>query len=142
MMTSTVESGMGRYLLRNDSPVTKFVDGNTSMDFSFATRRLRRELSDEGAMKRAYGERSRPLKNRLSVLAEAQSLAEVPRGPPDWLEQLKGDRDEQFSVVLTKNWRLIFEIDHDPIPRREDGGIALDRVTAIRFIEVVDYHGK
>jgi hypothetical protein len=80
MMTSRVESGIGRYLLRNDSP--------------------------------------------------------VPRGPPDWLEQLKGDRDEQFSVVLTKNWRLIFEIDHDPIPRREDDGIALDKVTAIRFIEV------
>ncbi|SRR6266849_223615 len=110
------------------------------MDFSFATRRLEREFADERAMKRAYGERSRTLQNRLSVLAVAQKLSEVPRGPPDWLEQLTGDRDEQFSVVLTKNWRLIFEIDHNPIPRRDDGGIDLDRVTAIRFVEVVDYH--
>jgi len=45
-------------------------------------------------------------------------------------------------VVLTKNWRLIFEVDHDPIPRLDDGGIDLDMVSAIRFIEVVDYHKK
>jgi len=45
-------------------------------------------------------------------------------------------------VVLTKNWRLIFEVDHDPIPRLDDGGIDLDKVSAIRFIEVVDYHKK
>jgi proteic killer suppression protein len=53
-----------------------------------------------------------------------------------------GDRDEQFSVVLTRNWRLIFEINHDPIPRLEDGGIDLEKATAIRFVEVVDYHGN
>jgi toxin HigB-1 len=112
------------------------------VDFSFANRKLERELTDEGAMKRAYGERSKSLKNRLSVLLEAVSLAEVPKGPPDWLEQLKGDRDERFSVVLTRNWRLIFEVNQDPVPRHEDGGIDLGKVTAIRFIEVVDYHGK
>jgi toxin HigB-1 len=110
------------------------------MDLSFATRRLERELADERAMKRAYGARSRALQNRLSVLAVAQKPSGVPRGPPDWLEQLTGDRDEQFSVVLTKNWRLIFAVDHDPIPRRDDGGIDLDRVAAIKITEVVDYH--
>jgi proteic killer suppression protein len=110
------------------------------MDFSFATRKLERELTDDRAMKKAYGERSRALQNRLSVLAVAQKLGDVPKGPPDWLEQLKGDRNEQFSVVLTKNWRLIFEVDHNPIPRRDDGGIDLDKVTAIRIVEVVDYH--
>ena len=92
-------------------------------------------------MKKGYRERSRALQNRLTTLAVADKLSDVPRGPPDWLEQLKGDRDEQFSVVLTRNWRLIFEIDHDPIPRLGDGGIDLEKVTAIRFIEVVDFTG-
>jgi proteic killer suppression protein len=110
------------------------------MDFSFATRRLERELADVHAMKMAYGERARALQNRLSVLAVAQRLSDIPKGPPDWLEQLTGDGDGQFSVVLTRNWRLIFEVDHHPIPRRDDGGIDLDQVTAIRFVEVVDYH--
>lgn len=112
------------------------------MDFSFANRKLKRELSDEKTMKRAYGERARALQNRLVTLSAAEKLSDVPMTPPDWLEQLKGDRDEQFSVVLNKNWRLIFEIDHDPIPRLDGGGIDLEKVTAIRFIEVVDYHGK
>lgn len=112
------------------------------MDFSFATGRLQKELSDEKSMRRAYGERTRALQNRLTVLAAAEKLSDVPRGSPDWLEQLKGDRDEQFSVVMTRNWRLIFEVDHDPIPRLKDGGIDLDRVTAIRFVEVVDYHER
>jgi plasmid maintenance system killer protein len=112
------------------------------MDFSYASGRLQKELSDEKSMRRANGDRSRALQNRLSVLATVEKLSDVPKGPPDWLEQLKGDRDEQFSVVLTKNWRLIFEADHDPIPRLKDGGIDLDKVTAIHFVEVVDYHRR
>jgi plasmid maintenance system killer protein len=101
------------------------------MDLSFATRKFERELADERAMKRAYGERSPTLRNRLSVLAVVQKL-----------EQLTGDRDEQFSVRLTKNWRLVFVADHNPIPRRGDRGIDLDQVTAIRLLEVVDYHRR
>lgn len=110
------------------------------MDFSYKNRKLEKELSDERAMKKAYGERVRALQNRIAILDTAERLSDVPTGPPDWLEQLKGDRDKQFSVVLGKNWRLIFEIDHDPIPHLTNGGIDLEKVTAIRFVEVVDYH--
>lgn len=112
------------------------------MDFSFASGRLQKELSDEKSMRKAYGERTRALQNRLTTLAVVEKLSDVPRGSPDWLEQLKGDRDEQFSVVLTKNWRLIFKVDHDPIPRLRDNGIDLEKVTAIHLIEVVDYHER
>jgi proteic killer suppression protein len=112
------------------------------MDLSFASRKLERELADERAIRRAYGDRAKPLRNRLATLEAAEKLADVPHGPPDWCEQLTGDRDEQFSVVLTKNWRLIFEVDHHPIPRRPDGGIDLERVTAIRITEIIDYHKK
>ena len=112
------------------------------MDFSFANRKLEREFSDERLMNKAYGARARALQNRLATLEGAEKLSDVPKGPPDWLEQLKGDRDEQFSVVLTKNWRLIFEVNHDPTPRLTDGGIDLEKVIAIRLVEVVDYHGN
>jgi plasmid maintenance system killer protein len=112
------------------------------MDFEFGNRKLQKELSEERAMQRAYGQLTRALKNRLATLEAAATLAEIPQGPPDWLEQLKGDRDEQFSVVLNKNWRLVFEVANNPIPRLDDGGIDLTKATAIRFIEVVDYHKK
>jgi len=36
----------------------------------------------------------------------------------------------------------VFGVANDPVPRREDGGIDLERVTAIRILEVVDYHGS
>src|SRR5262245_6924500 len=107
------------------------------MDFSFASAKLQKELSDQKSMRRAYGERAPALQRRLTTLSIVEKLSDVPRGPPDWLEQLKGDRDEQFSVVLTKNWRLIFVVGHNPVPRLNDGGIDLDNVTAVHFVEIV-----
>ena len=53
---------------------------------------------------------------------------------------LTEDRDEQYAVDLVHPKRLIFEVNHDPIPRNEDGGIDLTKVTAITIVEVVDYH--
>ena len=29
---------------------------------------------------------------------------------------------------------------HEPVPRKDDGGIDLDKLTSIIIIEVVDYH--
>ena len=60
--------------------------------------------------------------------------------PPTRLHQLKGNRDEQFAVDLVHPYRLVFEPNHDPLPRKVDGGINLEQVTAIKIMEVVDYH--
>jgi len=43
-------------------------------------------------------------------------------------------------VDLVQPYRLMFEVNHEPIPRREDGGIDTERVTAITILDVVDYH--
>lgn len=77
---------------------------------------------------------------RLATLQDAETLAEVPATPPDRLHQLREDRDEQFAVWLDHPYRLVFEPNHDPLPRREDGGIDPNQVTAITGFEVVDYH--
>ena len=60
--------------------------------------------------------------------------------PPARMHQLKGNRDEQFAVDLVHPYRLVFEPNHDPLPRKKDGGINLEQVTAIKIMEVVDYH--
>lgn len=78
--------------------------------------------------------------NRLAVLKAARALALVPATPPDRRHQLRGDRDEQFAVDLVHPHRLVFEANHDPIPRKEDQGIDLEQVTAITIINVIDYH--
>ena len=93
-------------------------------------------------MQRAFGQRTRSLRRRLRALSQASNLADVPTDPPERRHQLTGDRKGQLAVMLTGNWRLIFEPDHDPVPLKDDGGLDLEQVTAIKFIEIVDYHGS
>ena len=40
-----------------------------------------------------------------------------------------------------RDYRLLFEPAHDPLPRKPDGGLDWAGVTAIRILGVEDYHG-
>ena len=77
---------------------------------------------------------------RMAVLRAAHNLGLVPTTPPERRHQLSGDRNEQFAVDLIHPKRLVFEINHQPPPRENDGGIDTERVTAITILDVVDYH--
>ena len=83
---------------------------------------------------------TRAIMNRLAVLKAARALALVPTTPPERRHQLRGDRDEQFAVDLVHPRRLVFVPNHEPLPRRDDGGIDTEQVTAITIIAVLDYH--
>ena len=83
---------------------------------------------------------ARTIMMRLAVLKNARVLSLVPTSRPERLHQLRQNRSGQFAVDLVHPYRLVFVLNHDPIPRNEDGGIDRDRVTAITIIEVVDYH--
>ena len=111
------------------------------MEISFATRKLQKACQDEKSLRRAWGAAGPVVGRRLTELAAFDVLGHVPTTPPWRRHQLKGDRDEQFAVNVGTSLRLVFEVADDPIPRRDDGGIDLHGVTAIRILEVVDYHG-
>lgn len=111
------------------------------MDIAFRTRKLEKTFNSAGELQKAYGDRmAKAIMNRLAVLRAARTLALVPTTPPDRRHQLRGDRDEQFAVDLVHPHRLVFEPNHDPLPRKDDGGIDVEQVTAITIIEVIDYH--
>jgi proteic killer suppression protein len=110
------------------------------MDFEFASKRLRRQMTNGSELQKTFGELTRPLQRRLGVLAKASNLAEVPRLPPERCHQLTGDLAGCFAVDLSRNKRLIFKPDHDPVPSLDDGGIDLESVTAIVILGVEDYH--
>ena len=111
------------------------------MDISFRTRRLERTFNSERNLSIAYGDRmSRVIQIRLAVLRNARNLSQVPVTPPDRFHMLRGDRMGQYAVDLVHPYRLIFEPNHDPVPRLPDGGLNLGQVTAITILEVVDYH--
>lgn len=52
----------------------------------------------------------------------------------------KGDSAGQFAVDLEHPRRLVFEPAGDPAGYTEGGLVQAERVTAVRILEVVDYH--
>ena len=111
------------------------------MEISFSSGRLERICRSETNLVRVYGSRrARAIQARLLALEGAATLSEIPNTPPERRHQLTGNRDEQYAVDITHPYRLVLVPDHDPIPRRPDGGIDIDRVTAIVITKVIDYH--
>ena len=111
------------------------------MDIRFRTAKLQKIFNEEKRLNREYGNQmARKIMMRMAVLEAAEDLSLVPREPPPRCHQLTADRRGQFAVDLEQPYRLIFEPANKPLPRLEDGGIDLTRVTEIEIIEVDDYN--
>jgi proteic killer suppression protein len=55
------------------------------------------------------------VRNILTVLILAPSMEDV-RGPPGWrVHQLTGDRCGTWSVSVSSNWRITFDLEDDEI---------------------------
>ena len=55
------------------------------------------------------------VRNVLAVLISAQDMESV-EGPPGWrLHQLVGDRDGTWSISVSGNWRITFDLEEDEI---------------------------
>lgn len=112
------------------------------MKICFKTRRFEEGANSRSLGNREWGlQRATKIRRRLAELAAANSLADMSRLPPPRCHQLRGDLDEQFAVDISRNERMVFEIDHDPIPRKPDKGIDLAQVSAITILRIEDYHG-
>ena len=111
------------------------------MEIRFGTSRLARIFNSERNLTREYGlRRARAIRARLLALEAAGTLSQVSTAPPERRHQLTQNRDEQYAVDIGQPYRLVFVPDHDPIPRRPDGGIDTDLVNAIVITAVIDYH--
>jgi proteic killer suppression protein len=111
------------------------------MNIAFARRKLEKTFNSQTALKKAFGDRmARIVAMRMAVLRHARTLSMVPVTRPERRHLLEGNRAGQYAVDLVHPKRLVFEPNHDPVPRKEDGGINTDQVTAITIVEVIDYH--
>ena len=111
------------------------------MDIRFSTRKIEKTFNAQSALLKAYGlPMAKTIMRRMAVLRGARSLDQVPITPPERRHQLTEDRDEHYAVDLVHPKRLVFEVSHNPVPRKPDGGIDLKRVTAITILKIVDYH--
>ena len=110
------------------------------MDIIFLDESLRRTVNNEKRLRRKFpGRRGKLIRQRLDELWAAVTLEDL-RGLPGHCHELKYDRAGQLAIDLDQPFRLIFEPANNPIPRHSGGNLDWTRVTAVRIIEVVDYH--
>lgn len=96
--------------------------------------------SDEREAKRRWGGNHRKMLVRVALLQSAETLADLEHAPGR-LHALTEDRRGQFALSLWGVYRLVFEPANEPVPTLPDGGVDRGRVTAVRVLEVVNYHG-
>lgn len=112
------------------------------IEIQWFDRKLERTCASDRLGQKAFGQaRWRKLKVRLALLDSAATLADLRAAPGHW-HALGADRVGQWSTSLDGNFRLVFEPANEPLPVLPDGGLDPSRVTKIRIIEVVDYHGR
>ena len=111
------------------------------MEISFATRKMQKLCSSsKETRKRLDLRNAERLEQRLAEFKAADTLDDISRLPPARCHELKQDRKGQLAVDLVHPKRLIFEPDHRPVPKKEDGGLDWKGVTRVLVIEIVDYH--
>ena len=109
------------------------------MQINFNDHKLRKLCeNNREAVRKLGADSAKKLQSRLSDIEAAVNVLDLPPlGKP---HPLIGDRQGQFSIGLAGGKRLVFEPDHSPIPRKEDGGIDWAQVTALTITFIGDYH--
>lgn len=62
-------------------------------------------------------DRVEKIRDIISALLTAQNVEDIPTLPGWRLHGLKGDRKGQWSITITGNWRIVFEVVDDEIYR-------------------------
>lgn len=110
------------------------------MEIRFKNRKLEKSLTTDKGLAKTYGKLAKKIKQRIIQLENAKNLEVISKLPVLRLHQHIGKRKGIWSVDIQENWRILFEIDQDPIPTLENGGVYLKAITIIKIEEVTDPH--
>lgn len=110
------------------------------MQISFKSNKLKKQLTYPKNLLKSYGQMAKKINQRIKDLEAAENLAVMRTIPAARCHELTEGRKDEFAVDVSKNYRLIFMADHEPIPIKEDGGKDWDQITHIKIIEIDDYH--
>lgn len=113
------------------------------LNIDFRSKKLEKCCNDYKTAVKIWGNQyADKVYQRLNELRAAVTLSDISHLPPAKCHELDGQRADQFAVTTKQPARLIFKPDHEPIPKKYDGGIDRNLVTDILILEVEDYHGK
>lgn len=112
------------------------------MVIKYRSNKLKKQAEDLRELAKAFGTCAKGVKTRLEELKAAANLAVIGKIPAAYCHQLTGKNYAGYlSVKVSGNMRLIFEPNHDPPPKKLDGGLDWEQVTEITIEELCfDYH--
>lgn len=93
------------------------------MEISYKNKKLEKQLTDPREMSKSFGQLARKVNQRLKDLADADTLAIMRTIPAANCHELTGDRKGELAVDVSGNYRLIFEPNNKPLPKKNDGGL-------------------
>jgi proteic killer suppression protein len=102
--------------------------------------KIRKKLSSSSEIKRAFGSMAKKVQTRLDDITASPNLKVLMQIPSANCHPLSGNKDGEWAVDISANHRLIFELNHDPVPMKDNGEIETIEVTDVRIIETTDYH--
>jgi plasmid maintenance system killer protein len=103
--------------------------------------KLKKMLETPVAIKKNFGNNAKRVTQRMDDIISSNNLFELCSIPAANCHPLSGDRNGEWAVDISANNRLIFVIDQDPIPIKDDGSIDRIKVTDIKIITgQEDYH--
>ncbi len=111
-----------------------------AVEINFKSRKLEKQLTDPKEMVKSFGQLARKVNQRLKDLSDADNLEILRAIPAARCHELGGERKGELAVDVSGNYRMIFEPNHDPTPRKTDGGLNWEQITKIQINEIEDYH--
>lgn len=109
------------------------------MQISYSTERLKKEFNNERELKRERGQLADKIKIRQTQMEAATTLEQL-RNQPGHFHELTGDYAGHLACSLSGNYRLIFTVANNPVPKTATDGLDWSKVTHVCIQGVVDYH--
>lgn len=110
------------------------------MKLSYKNNKLKNALSTDKGLAKNYGTLAKKIKQRRVQLESAENLEVISKLSVLRLHQHIGKGKGTWSIDIKENWRMLFEINQDPIPTSEDGSIDLKAVTILSIESIEDPH--
>jgi len=111
------------------------------MEITFKTSKLAKSVESPRAIQKNYGTRAKLINQRKSELEAAKTLDTMRSIPAANCHELSGNHRGELAVDISPNHRIIFEPNHNPIPKKPDSGLDWTQITKI-IINTIgeDYH--